>query len=150
MGPHTLHDSSLRRAPLVWQHFEVLETGQKVPLRLDGVALAARVSLSAGAFNFGDCIMYDHREAKLVLTNRQDVPYAYSLVPPAHFDAAPLKGKIGPMGTAEVILTFKPHQVGLLSGSIKLLGFDGKVATQLIPVGDELKEKSFEDVQADG
>ena len=32
------------------------------------------------------------------------------------------------------MLTFKPHQVGPLGGALKLLGFGGKVATQLIKV----------------
>lgn len=38
------------------QQFEVLESGQKVTLKLCGEALVPRVALSQGAFEFGDCV----------------------------------------------------------------------------------------------
>ena len=64
-------------------NFEILETGQKVPIRLEGMAYAPRVHLSAAAFDFGSCVMYDHREQLLTLKNQHDLPYHYSFVTPA-------------------------------------------------------------------
>ena len=88
--------------------------------------------------------MYDHREAVLVLTNKHEMPYQFSFVCPAHFGITkigdnenpetPYNGKLPPSGQVEVMLTFKPHQVGPLSGTIQLLGFGGKVANQPIRV----------------
>ena len=112
--------------------FEVLETGQKVPLRLEGTALAPRVAFNQGAFNFDACAMYEHREVVLKMNNTQDLPYQYALVPPAHFGVTPTFGTIPPHGTAEVTVSFKPHQVGDLAGVMKLLGFGGRVATHPI------------------
>ena len=125
-------------------NFEILETSQQVPCRMEGTALAPRVGLSNSSFDFKECVMYDHREAVLVLTNKHEMPYQFSFVCPAHFGITkigdnenpetPYNGKLPPSGQVEVMLTFKPHQVGPLSGTIQLLGFGGKVANQPIRV----------------
>ena len=117
--------------------FEILETGQKLPLRLEGIALAPRVALSQGAFTFGSCDMYDHREAYLTLTNKQELPYAFSFTTPAHFAAKPLEGTVPPMGEVQVCLSFAPHQLGKLVGALQLLGFGGRVGVQTIKLHGE-------------
>ena len=122
---------------------EVLETGQKVPLRLEGTALAPRLALSQRAFNFGSCAMYEHREATLKLTNKHDAPYAFTFVTPAHYGVSPSSGVVGGGGSVEVELSFKPHQVGQLSGKLQLLGFGGKVASQSISVVGHCAEPAY-------
>ena len=114
--------------------FEILESGQKVPLRLEGTALSPRLSLSHNAFNFGNCVMYDHRETILTMSNKHDLPYQFSFVVPAHFGVSPASGMVPSNGTTEITLSFKPHQVGPLGGTMQLLGFGGKVLTQSIRV----------------
>ena len=111
--------------------YEILETGQKVPLRVEGLALAPRVGLSQGAFTFGACAMYEHKEATLTLTNRQEMPYSFSFTTPAHYAASPLDGVLPPNGSCQVTISFKPHQLGTLVGALQLLGFGGRVAAQV-------------------
>ena len=119
------------------QVFEILETGQKIPLRIEGVALAPRIGLSQGAFAFGACAMYDHKEAELTLSNKQDLPYSFSFTTPAHFAASPLEGTIPPNSSLVVTLSFKPHQLGTLVGALQLLGFGGRVAAQALKLHGE-------------
>ena len=118
--------------------FEVLETGQRLPLKLLGEALYSRVAISQNGLSFGECEQYDHREIPIKLTNRQEMPFQFSLSPTANFAVKPAEGAasiptiIPGLGTVELMASFRPHQLGPLRGTLQLLGFGGKVSTQSI------------------
>ena len=116
----------------VTQVFEVLETGQRLPLKLLGEALYSRITISNNGLNFGECEQYDHREKLVRLTNRQEQPFQFSLLPAANFSVKPSSGRIDGGATVELMVSFRPHQLGPLRGTMQLLGFGGKVSTQAL------------------
>ena len=114
------------------QNFEALETGQRLTVTLLGEPLQPRLALSNTTLNFGDCAQYDHRELELKLTNQQEEPFSFSFTTCANYSVKPTEGRIPPGGTAELIVSFRPHQLGTLRGSMQVLGFGGAVYSKKV------------------
>ena len=121
-----------REAHKVEYAIEVLETGQKVSLGLKGEALAPRVSPSRSALGFGECAQYERAELPLTLTNHAPLPVSVSFGRAANFSVAPASLTLPASGTATATVTFEPHQLGPLKGSVQMSYFDDRVGSQTL------------------
>ena len=73
----------------VQQQVEVLETGQRLVLALQGEAYAPRLVPSNTALDFGECGQYERVELPLTLTNQAPLPVSVSFGRTANFTASP-------------------------------------------------------------
>ena len=121
-----------REAHKVEYAIEVLETGQKVSLGLKGEALAPRVSPSRSALGFGECAQYERAELPLTLTNHAPLPVSVSFGRAANFSVAPASLTLPASGTATATVTFEPHQLGPLKGSVQMSYFGDRVGSQTL------------------
>ena len=106
----------------------MLETGQRLVLALQGEAYAPRLVPSNTALDFGECGQYERVELPLTLTNQAPLPVSVSFGRTANFTASPTSLTVPASGTAKLAVTFEPHQLGPLKGTIQMSFFDGKVS----------------------
>ena len=97
--------------------FEVLGRAEGAGASRGHLARAAH-RVQPSAFNFLYGVMYDHREVVLKMTNKHDLLQVRPR-PSRPLCASPSSGVVP--APAEVTVSFRPHQVGPLSGIMKLL-----------------------------
>jgi hypothetical protein len=73
------------------------------------------VELSQTSFSFPEIAVGDLFEMPFTVTNKnEELPINYTIERVAHFRCHPVQGKLLPLQSQEIIISFLPKQVGLL------------------------------------
>ena len=110
--------------------------GSRVEVGLLGTALPVLLSVSPSpVFKFGDCPVGEQIDALCTINNESaSLPVTISLHSTAHFDSSPSQSHITPGQSVDVLLSFRPNQMGtfkpvvpleVLGGIIEEFSFDG-------------------------
>ena len=110
--------------------------GSRVEVALQGTALPVLLSISPSpVFKFGDCPVGEQIDALCTVNNESaGLPVTFSLHSTAHFQASPSQGYISAGQSVDVLLSFKPNQMGafkpsvpleVLGGIVEQFSFDG-------------------------
>lgn len=110
--------------------------GSRVEVALLGTALPVLLSVSPSpVFKFGDCPVGEQIDALCTINNESaSLPVTISLHSTAHFDSSPSQSHITPGQSVDVLLSFRPNQMGtfkpvvpleVLGGIIEEFSFDG-------------------------
>ncbi len=79
---------------------------------MTGRAIKPSVELSDTSFKFGEISVGDQRELSFNVTNKsEELPIQYAVQRIAHFRASPSQGKLLPLQSQEITLSFSPKQV---------------------------------------
>lgn len=101
-----------------------------------GTALPVLLSVSPSpVFKFGDCPVGEQIDALCTVNNESaSLPLTFSLHSMAHFHYSPSQAHISPGQSVDVLLTFRPNQMGnfkpvvpldVLGGIVEQFSFDG-------------------------
>lgn len=110
--------------------------GSRVEVALLGTALPVLLSISPSpVFKFGDCTVGEQIDALCTVNNESaSLPLTFSLHSTAHFHFSPSQDHISPGQSVDVLLTFRPNQMGsfkpvvpldVLGGIVEHFSFDG-------------------------
>ena len=96
--------------------------GSRVEVALQGTALPVLLSISPSpVFKFGDCPVGEQIDALCTVNNESaSLPLTFSLHCTAHFHASPSQGYISAGQSVDVLLSFKPNQMGIFNPSVPL------------------------------
>ena len=111
---------------------DIVETEQRVEFRTSGRALIPKIALSQHSFRFGECAVNEKVDQLVTITNKNDrkeITFEFRKV--AHFRADPPSGKLLPMQSRNVLLSFAPNQMGRHSGIMELLVGGGAASLPL-------------------
>lgn len=111
--------------------------GSRVEVALQGTALPVLLSISPSpVFKFGDCPVGEQIDALCTVNNESaSLPVTFSLHSTAHFQASPSQGYISAGQSVDLLLSFKPNQMGtfkpsvpleVLGGIVEQFSFDGE------------------------
>ena len=114
----------------------LLFIGSRVEVALQGTALPVLLSISPSpVFKFGDCPVGEQIDALCTVNNESAcLAVTFSLHSTAHFQASPSQGYISAGQSVDVLLSFKPNQMGtfkpsvpleVLGGIVEQFSFDG-------------------------
>lgn len=80
-----------------------------------GTALPVLLSISPSpVFKFGDCAVGEQIDALCTVNNESaSLPLTFSLHSTAHFHFSPSQDYINPGQSVDVLLTFRPNQMGI-------------------------------------
>ncbi len=83
--------------------------GAQIPLRCKGQAISPGLGTSPEAVYFGECDVGDRRDVVVTLSNKnKHAPLDWRALPTAHVRIEPEQGKLSPMQSMDVLLTFQP------------------------------------------
>ncbi|KAK2949545.1 putative Cilia- and flagella-associated protein 47 [Blattamonas nauphoetae] len=100
---------------------EIPETGQKLSLTLTGRVITPNTTVDKMNIDFGDCFLNDHLDDVLQITNfNEDLAVSYSFAKIPFFSVSPSSGKLLPSKTIEVLVSYKPTQLGTHESTLKL------------------------------
>lgn len=109
--------------------------GSRVEVALLGTALPVLLSISSPVFKFGDCPVGNQIDALCTVNNESaSLPVTFSLHSTAHFHSSPSQEHINPGQSVDVLLSFRPNQMGtfkpvvpleVLGGVVEDFSFDG-------------------------
>lgn len=72
-------------------------------------------------FSYGECNVGDHIDALCSITNNSALlPTAFTTKPLAHFHPNPCNALIKPLQSADVMISFKPRQMGTFASKLQL------------------------------
>lgn len=121
--------------------------GSRVEVAVVGTALPVLLSISPSpVFKFGDCTVGEQIDALCTVNNESaSLPLTFSLHSTAHFHFSPSQDHINPGQSVDVLLTFRPNQMGIfkpvvsldvLGGIIEQFSSDGgdPSAVRMIPI----------------
>ena len=111
-------------------------SGSRVEVAVLGTALPVLLSASPSpVFKFGDCPVGEQIDALCTVNNESaSLPLTFSLHSTAHFHFSPSQAHISPGQSVDVLLTFRPNQMGnfkpvvpldVLGGIVEQFSFDG-------------------------
>eukprot|EP00002_Diphylleia_rotans_P030530 TRINITY_DN6284_c0_g1_i1.p1 TRINITY_DN6284_c0_g1~~TRINITY_DN6284_c0_g1_i1.p1 ORF type:complete len:2909 (+),score=517.05 TRINITY_DN6284_c0_g1_i1:178-8904(+) len=100
---------------------EVVETGQKIESAISGKGFKAKVSCNERTFRFGECPLYDHLDIMFTLKNESDeLPVDFVMSRIANFHMRPSQGRLLPLQSQNIIISFVPNQFGNFQSSIHI------------------------------
>ena len=84
---------------------------------MSGTALPVLLSIAPSMkYNFGECPVGEHADVLCTIKNESNVlPAAFQFRKIAHFSAHPPNGKIPAGQTQDVIFSFSPSQIGIVT-----------------------------------
>lgn len=87
-----------------------------------GTALPVLLSISPSpVFKFGDCTVGEQVDALCTVNNESaSLPLTFSLHSTAHFHFSPSQDYINPGQSVDVLLTFRPNQMGIFKPVVSL------------------------------
>ena len=96
--------------------------GSRVEVALLGTALPVLLSISPSpVFKFGDCPVGKQIDALCTVNNESaGLPVAFSLHSTAHFHSSPSQDHISPGQSVDVLLSFRPNQMGTFKPMVPL------------------------------
>ncbi|KAK2945450.1 putative Cilia- and flagella-associated protein 47 [Blattamonas nauphoetae] len=100
---------------------EVPETGQKITFTILGKVITPSATVDKLDIDFGSCFLNDHLDDIIHITNYNEglpVPVSFNKVP--LFSVTPSSGKLYPKKPLEVLVTYKPTQLGVHETTLKL------------------------------
>jgi hypothetical protein len=101
-------------------------------LELSGRAVAPRIELSHRCFEFGQCPANDRRDILVTLKNASaELPVTFASNRVAHFSVAPASGRLQPMQSMELIVSFRPNQLGKFTNTLHIVVNHGVVTMPL-------------------
>ena len=111
---------------------ECVETKQRLCVNITGKALKPTVSLSQRIFRFGDCEVNGRRDIRLKIENKSDeLPVDFVINKVAFFCAHPSRGRLLPSQWQEIVLTFRPGQLGKFKNTLHFVISKGIVTVPL-------------------
>ncbi|PFX34680.1 Calponin-likey domain-containing protein 2 [Stylophora pistillata] len=120
--------------------------GSRVEVAILGTALPVLLSISPSpVFKFGDCLIGEQVDILCTVNNESaSLPLIFSLHSTAHFHSSPSQAHINPGMSLDVLLTFRPNQMGsfkplvpleVLGGIVEQFSFDGDpTLLRLVPI----------------
>ena len=105
-----------------WNIFIYSWTGCKLEIAVSGTAVPVDITVNPGAkFLFGECNVGDHVDALCSVTNNSPLlPTSFSTKPLAHFHPKPYKAVIKPSSSVDVMISFKPRQLGTFDSKLEI------------------------------
>lgn len=101
---------------------EVVESEQRIDLQVIGMAMDSDVSVSQTLFAFPDTAVNESSDVSFAIVNENsELPITYAFSRIAHFTVQPEKGRLMNKHQENLIVTFKPNQMGSFSGTIDLI-----------------------------
>jgi hypothetical protein len=79
-----------------------------------------RIKIDNPILTFGQCPVNDHRDVRVVLTNKKDEDIDFSFQRIAHFNATPARDIVERNSTKDFIITFRPKNLGSFSRYLDL------------------------------
>jgi len=103
-----------------------------------GTALPVLLSISPSpVFKFGDCAVGEQIDALCTVNNESaSLPLTFSLHSTAHFHFSPSQDYINPGQSVDVLLTFRPNQMGIFK-PVVLLDVLGGIVEQFSSDGGD-------------
>jgi hypothetical protein len=97
-------------------------SGCKLEIAVSGTAVPVDVSISPSAkFLFGECNVGEHVDALCSITNNSTLlPTTFSTKHLAHFHPKPCKAVVKPSHSSDVMVSFKPKQMGSFTSKLEL------------------------------
>lgn len=102
-----------RRDYAVFLFFELLGNNKRTEIAITGTALPILLRIEPDEMDFGSCIIGQKKEIKAVICNDselKDIRFRFKKV--ANYTVSPACGRIPPMSSRNVLVTFLPHQMG--------------------------------------
>ena len=113
-------------------NIECVETKQRLGVNVTGKALKPTVLLSQRVFRFGDCEVNGRRDIRLKIENKSDeLPVDFVINKVAFFSAHPSRGRLLPSQWQEIVLTFRPGQLGKFKNTLHFVISKGIVTVPL-------------------
>ena len=101
-------------------------------LLLTGRSVAPKVELSHRCFEFGDCPANDRRDIMVTLKNaNSELPITFASDRIAHYSISPASGRLQPLQSMEIVVSFRPNQLGKFSNTLHLVINHGIVTLPL-------------------
>lgn len=98
------------------------DTNQRTIVTLSGMAAEPNLCLSMQEFNFGECPVNERRDITVMLKNESNhLPCSFDFTKIAQFSTNPMKGKLAPMQSRSVLMTYMPRNLGVQKGYIKMM-----------------------------
>jgi hypothetical protein len=101
-------------------------------LALVGRAVAPKIELSHRSFDFGLCPANDRRDILVTLRNASgEMPVTFASNRVAHFSVAPASGRLQPMQSMDLVVSFRPNQLGKFNNTLHLVVNQGVLTMPL-------------------
>ncbi|KAF4679582.1 chromosome X 22, partial [Perkinsus olseni] len=85
----------------------------QLTLPVVGSSIVPTLSVAPSSLDFGGCPVGDRRDIVLTLRNEHaSLPIDWAIPNTSHINVRPAAGKIGPLSTQEVVVTFSPKSLG--------------------------------------
>ncbi len=124
---------SSRKLNLVAQ-VELTDTGSIINCPVVAVAVEPKLFIAHPSFEFDECQVYERADIVTQLQNKsEDLPVHFAFSKLAQFMVTPPSGRLLPMQTMDVRVSFVPHNLGEFRGFIELTT-EGGVARQQLSV----------------
>jgi hypothetical protein len=100
--------------------FECIETRQRFGIRMSGQGVQPLLEFSKTHFRFGEACVGERRDQIVTIKNVGDaLPLNFALNRVANFQARPQQGRLAPLQSQTVILSFIPKQLGAFDTPMK-------------------------------
>lgn len=100
---------------------ESQESKQRLIVALNGKAVAPNLQVSEKELDFGNCPVHERRDISVTLSNKSALlPVSYAFNKIAHFSCAPVRGKLLPLQSRNVLVTYIPRNMGKQASTITL------------------------------
>ena len=101
-------------------------------LGMVGRAVAPKIELSQRSFDFATCAANDRRDILVTLRNaNSELPVTFASNRVAHFSITPASGRLQPMQSMELIVSFRPNQLGKFGNTLHLVVNQGVLTMPL-------------------
>mmetsp|Transcript_18627 Transcript_18627/g.36432 ORF Transcript_18627/g.36432 Transcript_18627/m.36432 type:complete len:3020 (+) Transcript_18627:106-9165(+) len=101
---------------------ECVESKSRLNVSLQGQGVEPHISLSQTGFHFGECDVHERKDCLFTLTNRsEDLPVSFKFSKIAQFTTNPVRGKLPPLQSMNILVSFIPRNLGKFRNMIKLI-----------------------------
>lgn len=101
---------------------ESIDAKHTIQVAMTGSVVVPLVTLSQNDFNFGDCPVHAHKDVYLTLENKSSaLPANFEFSRIAHFSCKPSRGKLLPLQSQTVVVSFAPKNLGKFVNKMALV-----------------------------
>lgn len=125
-----------RRDYAVFLFFELLGNNKRTEIAITGTALPILLRIEPDQMDFGGCIIGQKKEIQAVICNDSDIKdIRFRFKKVANYTVSPACGRIPPMSSRNVLVSFLPHQMGTFNYKLNCQVID-KVADNKNPLNE--------------
>ena len=107
------------------------DTGQEILVDVTAQAAKPNLVLDRRVFKFGECPVHERRDIVLKIKNPGDIALPWAVNKVANFRVAPSRGRLQPMQSQSVVVSFIPSQLGRHNNRMTMVVGDGILSIPL-------------------